>query len=150
MASEIERKFLVTSDAWRDRVTVSHALEQGYLVSGGKLSVRVRIYDGARARLTIKAGGVGRVRSEYEYDIPIDDALEMMVLAGERTLKKVRHLVPAGAMTWEIDVFSGRHEGLVLAEIELDDPEQTFEQPDWLGEDVTEDVRYYNSTLAGL
>jgi adenylate cyclase len=150
MGSEIERKFLVRGDGWRDGVTARHALEQGYLVSGGATSVRVRIYDGAQAKLTLKAGGVGRVRAEYEYDIPLDDARELLALCGSRTLTKVRHLVPAGALTWEVDVFSGRHAGLVMAEIELEDAEQAFDRPDWLGEEVTEDERYYNSTLAGI
>ena len=150
MGVEIERKFLLRGEGWRAGVTASHALEQGYLASGGITSVRVRIHDGTHAKLTLKAGGVGRVRAEYEYDIPLDDARELLELCGTRTLTKVRHLVPAGALTWEIDEFSGRHAGLVLAEIELDHEEQAFERPDWLGEEVTENERYYNSTLAGV
>jgi adenylate cyclase len=148
MGLEIERKFLVVSDAWRAQATGSVALEQGYLARSSDVSVRVRVHDGQSAFLTVKSGGQALARAEYEYEIPVPDARELLALCQPNVVVKRRHLVPAGDLTWEVDVFEGRHAGLVLAEIELDTADQTFELPDWVGEDVTGDERYYNAVLA--
>ncbi|GLQ57558.1 CYTH domain-containing protein [Devosia nitrariae] len=150
MADEIERKFLVVSDSWRASVTRSMKLEQGYLAQSGGVSVRVRVRDEAEAFLTLKSGGSGLVRAEYEYAIPVADARELLALCVPHIIAKRRHLVPAGEFTWEVDVFEGRHAGLVVAEIELDAADTVPDLPDWIGKEVTADPRYYNAVLAAL
>lgn len=150
MGVEIERKFLVINEDWRVQATANTELVQAYLAIEGAVSVRVRISDGERARLTLKAGDVGRVRSEFEYDIPLVDARELVELARPFTIEKTRYQVPIGEHVWEVDVFSGRHQGLVIAEIELCNAAESFAVPPWLGREVTEDAAYYNSTLAGV
>lgn len=145
---EIERKFLVTSDGWRGLVTQQSRLRQGYLSANAKATVRVRTWDDERARITIKGAAKGIVRAEYEYDIPIADALEMLVLAAPHVLEKRRHLVRASGLVWEIDVFEGRHSGLILAEVELEHEDQAVTLPDWVGTEVTDDDRYFNASLA--
>lgn len=150
MADEIERKFLVVSDSWRAGVTRSMKLEQGYLAQSGGVSVRVRVRDETEAFLTLKSGGPGLVRSEYEYAIPVADARELLTLCTPHILAKRRHLVPSADLTWEVDVFEGRHAGLVLAEIELDAADRVVDLPGWIGEEVTGDPRYYNAVLAAL
>ncbi|GHA14132.1 adenylate cyclase [Devosia pacifica] len=150
MGVEIERKFLVDGDAWRDEVRESHAIAQGYLSRGAGNSVRVRSYDDQRAKLTIKGKEFGFSRLEFEYDIPIEDARELLELAQPLVIQKCRHIVGAGHRVWEIDVFEGAHDGLVLAEIELGDEAEDFERPRWLGREVTGEEAYYNSTLAGV
>lgn len=148
MAKEIERKFLVKSDAWRAHATTAIAIEQGYLSRQVDCTVRVRTW-GEKAYLTVKGKTQGATRLEYEYEIPVDEAREMLrELAQGEPLRKTRFLVPAdGGLMWEIDVFEGAHRGLVTAEIELPDEAQPFVRPDWLGEDVTGDPRYFNSNL---
>ena len=148
MAQEIERKFLVISDAWKALAESSSLLRQGYLSSNAKATVRVRTWDDKIAKLTLKGAVRGMTRAEYEYDIPIDDASEMLQMAEPHVLEKRRHLVPFGGLTWEIDVFEGRHAGLVIAEVELDSEEQQVELPDWVGREVTDDDRYYNASLS--
>lgn len=148
MAEEIERKFLVVSDGWRPLVTSSSLLRQGYLSSNAKATVRVRTWDDHKARLTLKGASRGMVRAEYEYEIPITDALEMLAMAEPHVLEKRRHLVPFGGLLWEIDVFEGRHEGLTIAEVELDSVDQVVTLPDWVGSEVTDDDRYYNASLS--
>ena len=148
MAHEIERKFLVTNDTWRRAVTARRHLTQFYLAAGDLSSVRVRILDRTDARLTIKSAGPGVRRSEFEYAIPVEDADAMRPLAIGHIIRKQRHIVPAGDLRWEIDVFQGGHEGLVIAEIELASTDQKFAFPEWLGEEVTHDPRYYNAALA--
>ncbi|PEQ14195.1 adenylate cyclase [Novosphingobium sp. PC22D] len=148
MATEIERKFLVASPAWRDKADAGSALRQAYLAKG-PASVRVRIVDETSAKLTVKAGESGVARSEFEYEIPLEDACALFELATGGAIEKRRHRVPAGeGLVWEIDVFAGANEGLVLAELELPDPDTPFARPEWLGEEVTGDPRYYNSALA--
>lgn len=149
MAKEIERKFLVASEAWRALATGSKALVQAYLSEGHNITVRVRIFDGARAVLTIKAGGTKLSRDEYEYEVPLADGRELVAHAGTRVIEKRRHAVPYAGRDWEVDVFEGRHAGLVLAEIEMESEDAAVELPDWVGEEVTGDPRYYNSALAG-
>lgn len=150
MALEIERKFLVRTDGWREAVRDSRRLCQGYLARTSRVVVRVRIADDAEARITVKGCGSALVRQEFEYDIPVEDARALMQLTLGRVVEKRRHIVPAGDETWEVDVFEGEHAGLVLAEIELDREDAAFARPDWLGEEVTGDERYYNVALAGV
>lgn len=148
MAQEIERKFLVTGDGWKALAESSSLLRQGYLSSNAKATVRVRSWDDERAALTLKGRASGMTRAEYEYDIPMDDAREMLDMAQPHVLEKRRHLVPFGGLTWEVDVFEGRHEGLVIAEVELTSEQQAVELPAWVGTEVTDDDRYYNASLS--
>jgi adenylate cyclase len=148
MALEIERKFRVSGDGWKPLVSRTRRLRQAYLTKTGRLSIRVRIDGDAAGTLTIKAARSGMERHEYEYAIPLADAEELMLQRDGSVISKVRHIVPIGGLEWEIDVFDGENAGLVIAEIELDRPDRTFERPDWLGEEVTGDRRYYNADLA--
>ena len=147
VAIEIERKFLVTSDAWRDEVSLSARLAQAYLTDGGRASVRVRI-DGDHANLNIKQAVAGATRLEFEYPIPLEDAETLMRTLGGTRIEKTRHWIPAGDLLWEVDEFAGDNAGLVVAEIELPTVDTAFEQPAWLGEEVTHDLRYYNNELS--
>lgn len=147
MGREIERKFLVFSDTWKSDVTSAQSLRQGYLVIDSGNNVRVRT-DGERAWLTIKARGEAITRPEFEYEIPAADAAPLLDLCQNRVVEKTRHLVPAGNLVWEIDQFSGANNGLVVAEIELPDESTSVPRPAWLGEEVTADPRYLNSSLA--
>lgn len=153
MGLEIERKFLVRSDSWRSAATGSRHIRQAYLAMTDAANVRVRIVDDRKAVLTIKSAAPGLVRSEFEYAVPLADAEEMMALRAGDCIEKRRYIVPAGidrdrAANWEVDVFEGCHEGLVLAEIELAEGVEIGVLPDWLGEEVTGDRRYYNAALA--
>src|SRR6516164_9568904 len=146
MAKEIERKFLVKGDAWR-ALAKGATYRQGYLNSAKERTVRVRIADG-RAFLTVKGISVGATRSEYEYEIPFDDGKAMLdTLAEKPLIEKKRYKVPAGNVTWEIDEFLGENVGLIVAEVELKGADQTFDKPAWLGEEVTNDPRYFNANL---
>lgn len=148
MAQEIERKFLVTSDAWRGEATASARYRQGYLSDGGRCSVRVRV-SGADAYLNIKSATLDIVRTEYEYPIPVADAEEMLEhLCSGLLVEKTRHFVDYGGFVWEIDVFEGVNQGLVIAEIELDHEHAEFPRPPWAGAEVSDDPRYYNVYLA--
>ncbi|WP_423820923.1 L,D-transpeptidase family protein [Salinisphaera sp. SPP-AMP-43] len=148
MALEIERKFLVADERWREAAHASQHFAQGYLNASGKASVRVRIEDGT-ANLNIKAAQVGSARAEYEYAIPLDEAREILDnLSLTMPVEKTRYWVLHAGHTWEIDVFEGANAPLIVAEIELDDPEAEFEHPPWLGAEITDDVRYYNHALA--
>lgn len=148
MGKEVERKFLLRSDAWRDEVHRSIRLVQGYLARSEGSAVRVRI-DGDTAELNIKHTLDGIDRLEFEYPIPLDDAREMLEQVAMRPLiEKTRHLVEYAGHLWEIDEFFGDNAGLVVAEIELEDADEAFERPPWLGEEVSHDVRYYNSNLS--
>lgn len=147
MATEIERKFLVNNDSWREKVTRHKVMVQGYFAGGGKASVRVRI-SGEQANLNIKSATLGVTRKEYEIPIPVEDAREMIESLCEKpVIEKTRHYVVQGHHTWEVDVFSGDNEGLVVAEIELSDADEVFGKPAWLGKEVSHDTRYYNVCL---
>ena len=148
MAKEIERKFLVTG-GFRQDSPESYRIVQGYICSDPDRTVRVRV-RGEKGFLTIKGRSSedGLSRYEWEKEIPVSEALELMALCGSGVIDKTRYLVPFGAHTYEFDVFHGANEGLVLAEIELSDENEPFERPSWLGEEVTGDVRYYNSMLS--
>jgi adenylate cyclase len=148
MATEIERKFLLRNDSWRDQVTASQRMAQGYLQRSADTAIRVRI-AGDSAHLNIKKSLDGIHRLEYEYPIPLTDARELLEhVALPTPIDKTRHLVPTGDHVWEIDEFHGDNRGLVVAEIELAHADEPFERPDWLGEEVSSDVRYYNSSLS--
>lgn len=145
---EIERKFLVKGNGWRRRVTSETHIVQCYLARGRKATIRVRIKDGKSATLTIKSREAGASRSEFEYKISLKDAKAMLELSGSASIEKVRHTVPQGKLTWEIDVFVGREDNLVLAEIELPTETEEVKLPAWIGKEVTDDPRYRNSSLA--
>ncbi len=148
MATEIERKFLLTNDAWRAVVKSSSRYRQGYLANTeGGASVRVRV-AGDQAALNIKGMTLGIQRPEYEYSIPVTDAEEMLDnLCIGPVISKTRYFVEHEGYTWEIDIFEGDNAGLVVAEIELSSVDEVFSRPDWLGEEVSHDPRYYNVRL---
>lgn len=147
MAKEIERKFLVRDDGWKAAVTETLALQQAYIAAMSDRSVRVRIADHKVATLTIKVG-TGFSRDEFEYDIPVTDAEELMTAAIGRVISKTRHKVPYQGFVWEVDVFEGSHVGLTVAEVELDEESDVPALPDWLGDEVTGQHRYSNLALA--
>lgn len=153
MAIEIERKFLVVSDAWRMQVRRSVDMAQGYLGGGdalaggqGQASVRVRL-EGDAARLNIKSRQLGASRQEFDYPIPPADARELIALCVGGTVIKRRHYVHHAGHEWEIDEFAGDNRGLVVAEVELVHEQEAFARPDWLGAEVTHLARYYNLNL---
>ena len=130
MAIEIEHKFLLTNDSWRNQVSRSLHYKQGYLVSDSISSVRVRISDD-QAWLNIKSATIGIQRHEYEYAIPVQDANELITnLCRKPLIEKIRHFVIIGKHTWEIDEFSGDNQGLIVAKIELSEVNETFIKPD--------------------
>jgi adenylate cyclase len=147
MSFEIERKFLVSGDGWRDLVTTRIPIRQAYLSSDGKASIRVRIKGESVATLSIKSRPVDLRRLELEYSIPVLEAEALIQLRHGLVIEKVRHVVPWGGLAWEIDVFSGENAGLVIAEIELRDEHQHIDLPDWIGTEVTGQRAYYNSAL---
>jgi adenylate cyclase len=146
MGKEIERKFLVLSDKYR---LLGHAEQyiQGYLSLAPERIVRIRM-EGEMGVITIKGMSEGIVRSEYEYLIPANEALEILeTLCHQPLIRKLRYKVQISSHTWEVDEFQEENEGLVVAEIELDDANETFEVPDWIGKEVTSEKRYTNSNL---
>ena len=149
MALEIERKFLVINDIYRLMASKSYNIKQGYLSTRKDATVRVRIKN-KNAFITVKGLNKGATRCEWEYSIPYDDAIEMMALSQGIVIDKIRYIVEYEGFIWEIDEFKGAHDGLVVAEIELKDENETFPIPPFIGEEVTGNVAYYNSTLAGV
>lgn len=148
MAVEIEHKFLVRDERWRREVERSVRMRQGYLTSDTRCSVRVRV-AGNQGHLNVKSGTLGIQRSEYEYPIPLAEAEEILdTLCEQPLLEKTRHFVRFGGHLWEIDEFEGDNAGLIVAEVELSRIDEPFDLPDWLGADVSHDIRYYNSQLA--
>ncbi|MEJ2406150.1 MAG: CYTH domain-containing protein [Candidatus Thiodiazotropha sp.] len=147
MAIEIERKYLVINDNWKGNVVSQAVIKQGYLATTEQASVRVRV-DGEQANLNIKGTTVGISRREYEYPIPLQQAEEMLDhLVSGAVIDKVRYKVRHGEHIWDLDRFMGANEGLVVAEVELRDEGEGFEIPDWVGEEVSGDIRYYNASL---
>lgn len=154
MGIEIERKYLVTGEGWR---TAAHAvipMAQGYLNDAASLesgaqkaSVRVRI-QGAQAFLNMTSREIGHTRQEFDYPIPVEDARALLALCVGGLIDKRRHLVEHDGLLWEVDEFLGENAGLVVAEVELEHAEQTVTLPEWAGEEVTDQVRYYNLALA--
>jgi adenylate cyclase len=148
MPLEIERKFLVVSEEWRGQVSRSSRLKQGYLNREGECSIRVRS-DGSRGWLNIKGVTVGAQRREFEYEIPVAEAEELLSdFTRGPLVEKTRCYIEAGEHVWEVDVFEGDNAGLIVAEIELRHVDERFDKPVWLGEEVTHDLRYYNTQLA--
>ena len=148
MAREIERKFLVKGDFMRE-ANAAVRITQGFLSSVPERVVRIRV-KGAKGYITIKGIGdaSGVSRYEWEKEIPVDEAQELLLLCEPGVIDKTRYLIDAGEYTFEVDVFHGDNEGLVIAEIELPDEEAPFKHPSWLGREVTGDPRYYNVMLA--
>ena len=148
MALEIERKFLVVNERWREHVEAESRLVQGYLTASGPVTVRVR-RDGIQAYLTLKGATQGISRREFEYPLPLADA---EILLRELTvlplIEKTRYHVRHGRHLWDLDVFAGDNAGLVLAELELEQVAEAFARPDWLGAEVSADPRYFNAQLA--
>ena len=147
MSFEIERKFLVLGDGWKELATSQTFIRQAYLASDGKASVRIRIQNDHTATLTIKSRPVHLRRLELEYSIPILEAEALMQLRIGSVIEKMRSVITWGDLAWEIDVFSGDNLGLVIAEIELRHEHQHIELPSWIGAEVTGQSRYYNSSL---
>lgn len=146
MPKEIERKFLVNNLCYRE-LAESKRICQGYISAENDRVVRVRIY-GEKAFLTIKNATIGFSRDEFEYEIPLADAEIMLQRCClQPTIEKVRYKLHFGGFCWEIDEFSGENDGLIIAEIELPSEETPFEKPDFIGDEVTADSRYYNANL---
>jgi adenylate cyclase len=148
MAKEVERKFLITGSAWRDLVEAEIGIVQFYLAAGPERTVRLRISNGASARLTLKFGNKLRERDEFEYPVPLADAEEMLAFAIGRVIEKTRHHVRHRGYLYEVDVFGGSLAGLVIAELETPDDVPDEMLPDWLGRDVTGEPKFYNASLA--
>lgn len=148
MAVEIERKFLVRNEGWREQVSATRRLVQGYLANTGLSSVRVRLADGS-GTLSVKAMTPGLSRDEFEYPVPAGDARRMLALLCEGPrVEKRRHLVECDGYRFEVDEFGGDNDGLLIAELELADTADPGPRPAWLGEEVTAHARYYSFRLA--
>jgi CYTH domain-containing protein len=146
---EIERKFLVTSTTFLDEFCAKNRIVQGYLSSVPERTVRVRI-KGDKGFLTIKgkSSDSGMSRMEWEKEIALEEAEQLLRLCEAGIIDKIRYEIPVGKQLYEVDIFSGENEGLILAEIELESENETFEKPNWLGIEVTNDNRYYNAYLS--
>ena len=146
MAIEIERKYLVVGEDWRQLGTGSE-FRQGYLSTVKERTVRVRVI-GTRGFLAVKGITTGATRTEYEYEIPVNDARVMLAdLCEQPIIEKNRYVIPWAGVTWEVDEFLGANAGLIVAEVELDTADSKIDLPEWIGEDVTDDPRYFNSNL---
>lgn len=145
MGIEIERKFLVAGTTWRHGAGVRFS--QGYLNRDKERTVRVRL-AGEKAFLTVKGLSIGASRAEFEYEIPVSDAEQLLKLSDGPVIEKIRRVIQLENVTWEVDEFLGENAGLVVAEIELQSEDQAFAKPEWIGEEVTSDARYFNSSLA--
>jgi adenylate cyclase len=146
MAAEIERKFLVKGDSWRKLAQGSRYV-QGYISTAKQATVRVRIV-GTQGYLTIKGATVQYTRSEFDYPIPVADAQEMLdTLCDRPFIEKMRYTIAYGNLIWEIDEFAGVNQGLIIAEVELSDEKQQIELPIWIGEEVSDNPKYFNSNL---
>lgn len=148
MPKEIERKFLVRKDLWYAvQKPAGSTIRQGYLVSEAAKTVRIRVTDTC-AFLTIKGPAQNTTRDEYEFAIPVNEGTEIMEKFALNQVEKIRYTLQYKGKKWEVDEFLGENEELILAEIELTDEKEEFVNPPWLGEEVTMDIRYYNSSLA--
>ena len=146
MGIEIERKYLLKNEDWRSEVASRTIIKQGYLNSDKERTVRIRVRN-EKGYLTIKGESKNATRQEFEYEIPISDAESLLLLCKKPIIEKTRHLVLVDDKTWEIDDFAGENKGLILAEIELETEEEKVRIPSWVGEEVTQDSRYFNSNL---
>jgi len=148
MGTETERKFLVDHEKWRKlKKPAGVHYRQGYLADGKKLTLRIRI-AGTQGFITIKGESTGISRSEFEYKIPVKDATALLAGFALSELEKTRYRITYGGKLWEIDEFVNENEGLIMAEIELEREDEAFEKPGWIGDEVSDDMRYYNSYLA--
>lgn len=146
MGKEIERKFLVKGNAWQN-LAEGTFYRQGYLSTVKERTVRVRTV-GDKGYLTIKGIMVNATRAEYEYAIPVEDANEMLnTLCEQPLIEKRRYTINSGGLTWEIDEFTAENQGLIVAEVELNEVDQAIDLPEWIGEEVTGDPRYFNASL---
>lgn len=145
MAQEIERKFLVLNNSFKNGATKA-LYRQGYLCGGKNGIVRVRTID-QKGVLTIKSASQGISRQEFEYEIPFADTEALFALCSKPLIEKYRYTVSFGGMIWEVDEFLGENEGLTIAEIELSEENQVFSKPNWIGIEVSDDLRYRNSNL---
>ena len=147
--NEIERKFLVTSTEFLSESKKSNRIVQGYLNSNQERTVRIRI-KGTQGFITIKGKGneSGTTRFEWEKEIEVTEAEQLLLLCEDGVIDKIRYEIPFGKHLYEVDVFEGDNMGLIIAEIELEDENESFEKPNWLGEEVTGDDRYYNASLS--
>jgi CYTH domain-containing protein len=146
LAAEIERKFLVRDDSWNDG-SPGVRIAQGYLTMDPDRTVRVRL-AGDNAWLTVKGRTFGITRTEFEYPVPPDDARDLLEMCLPSVIDKTRHRIEFRGHVWEVDVFHGANEGLVIAEVELADENVSPELPPWVGQEVSDDERYYNANLA--
>jgi CYTH domain-containing protein len=144
---EIERKFLVQNDSWRESVEKSYSIKQGYFPTDPGATIRIRI-KGEKGFLTIKGPTQNLSRSEFEYEIPVSDAEQMLSeFCAAQKIEKVRSIVPFEGKIWEVDEFFGKNAPLIIAEVELEDAEESIQIPNWIGDEVSTDPRYYNSNL---
>ncbi|MGA7324225.1 MAG: CYTH domain-containing protein [Rhodomicrobium sp.] len=148
MAYEIERKFLVRDESWREKAGKPALILQAYLARTGTITLRVRIKDSIRATLTAKSAAAELRRMEFEYAIPLADATALLCFREGAVVEKLRYRLPQRRLTWEVDVFRGENEGLVIAEIELPHEGTVFDRPPWLGREITSDRKYSNASLA--
>ena len=147
MGIEIERKFLVANESWRELANEGTLYRQGYLIGAKQASVRVRI-EGEQAFLNIKSMTLGVTRQEYQYSIPLDEAIQLLDTLCEKPLiEKTRYKLHYAGQEWEIDVFAGENAGLIVAEVELESEQQHIDLPPWVGVEVSTDPRYYNVNL---
>lgn len=146
MGIEIERKYLLKNSDWESLVNQQYSIKQGYLNSDKERTVRVRIIN-KQAFITIKGKNEKTVRQEFEYEIPYNDGLALLKLCETPLIEKTRFIVKHQDRLWEIDKFEGENEGLIIAELELESEEEKVELPNWVGEEVSLDKRYYNSSL---
>lgn len=146
MGLEIERKFLLKNSDWEKCIDSKTSIRQGYLTTDAERTVRVRTTD-ETAFITIKGKTQRTTRQEFEYEIPFKDGESLLKLCEAPLIEKTRFIVKDGGRTWEIDKFDGENEGLTIAEIELTSEEEEIHLPDWIGEEVSQDARYYNSSL---
>ena len=147
MALEIERKFLVSAESLSEiHLTDGEKISQGYLSTDVEKTVRVRIKKN-RGFLSVKTKNIGIVRSEFEYEIPLADAEELLKLCEPKILNKIRYKIEYKNHIWELDIFEGKLAGLILAEVEINSPDEFVEIPDWVGQEVSNDSRYYNVNL---
>jgi len=147
MALEIERKFLVDAKkVVKLKLTGGERISQGYLSTDPNKIVRVRIKKNL-GFLTIKSANIGIVRQEFEYEIPVSDAEEILKLCAPNILKKVRYKIDYAGHVWEVDIFEGKHAGLIMAEVEINSIDEFVKIPDWVGEEVSDNPKYFNSNL---
>ncbi len=146
---EVERKFLVVSEVFKNEASTVLHIQQGFLSTDPERTVRVRLQNGS-GKITIKgiSDEAGVSRFEWEYAIPGDEARQLLDLSKGALIAKTRYEVPSGKHLFEVDVFEGENEGLIVAEIELEHPDELFERPHWLGQEITGDPKYYNAQLS--